>query len=306
MRAAPAVPDDEQWRSWGIDPSWSRRIDVGGISWHMLERSPDRPLGTIICVHGNPTWSILWRDLIVRLGDRYRIISLDQPGMGYSDATEHLTYAERVHHLERIIDALDVDGPFTLIGHDWGGAISMGFAVAHPDRLSGLVLCNTGIAVPAGRPAPRLIRLAAAGPMTDLACHRTRVFVEGTIALSWRRLTAATRAALRAPYRRAADRPAIADFVADVPFDDRHPSSAAIADVAERLRSFDRPALIVWGATDPVFDDSFALDLADRLPHAALHRFPHAGHLSPLEADVAGVVDTWLRAARTEAGHTDA
>lgn len=307
MRATPAAPDDEQWRSWGIDPSWSRRIDAGGLSWHAIERSPDRPIGTIVCVHGNPTWSILWRDLLVRLGDRYRVIALDQPGMGFSERTGRLTYSDRVSHLASAIDALAIDGPFTLIGHDWGGAIAMGFAVAHPHRLSGLVLCNTGIAVPAGRRAPRLIRVAAAGPLTALVCHRTRIFVEGTIALSRRRLATAARAALRAPYRRAAHRAAIADFVADVPFDSRHPSDAAIAEVAEALRGFDRPALIVWGAADPVFDDSFALDLAERLPHADLHRFPNAGHLSPLEADVAGVVDTWLRAAhpRPDPGGVD-
>lgn len=297
MRARPALPSDAQWRSWGVDPAWSRTFDVGGTEWHALERCPDQPIGTIVCVHGNPTWSLLWRNVIERLGDRYRLIAVDQVGMGFSARAEGVAYAQRVSQLTAAIDALGVDGPFTLIGHDWGGAVAMGVATAHPDRVSSLVLCNTGIAVPAGRHAPSLIRIAAAGPLTDLICHRSPTFVEGTIALSRPRLPAPVRAALRAPYRRAEHRHAIADFVADVPFDQRHPSSAAIAAVADDLRGFHRPTLIVWGATDPVFDDSFALDLAERLPHADLHRFPHAGHLSPLEVDVAGVVDTWLRTA---------
>jgi acyl-CoA synthetase (AMP-forming)/AMP-acid ligase II/pimeloyl-ACP methyl ester carboxylesterase len=302
MKAAPTPPTEEQWRAWGVDPSWSRTLTVDGSTWHLLERSPAHPVSTVVCIHGNPTWSFLWRGLLDRLGDRYRVIAVDQRGMGFSERASTRAYTDRVRDLEEVVDALDIDGPFTLIGHDWGGAIAMGFAVAHPDRLSGLVLCNTGIAVPQGRHAPRLIRFAASGPMTDLACRRTRIFVDGTIALSWRRLAKPVRDALRAPYRHAAERSAIADFVADVPFDERHPSSADIANVAEAIRSFDRPTLIVWGANDPVFDDSFALDLSDRLPHADLHRFRDAGHLSPLEVDVAGVIDTWLQ---TSLSHRD-
>lgn len=303
VRAAGSTrPTDAEWRSWGIDPSWSRTLHVDGVDWHLLERTPAAPLGTVVCVHGNPTWSFLWRDVLARLGDRYRVIALDQLGMGFSERTPTRDYATRVRDLAAAVDALDIDGEFTLVGHDWGGAVAMGYGVAHPHRLAGLVLCNTGIAVPEGRRAPSLIRLAASGPITDLACRRTRTFVDGTIALSWRRLPPPVRDALRAPYRTAARRTAIADFVADVPFDDRHPSAAAIAAVADALRSFDRRTLVVWGADDPVFDDSFALDLAARVPHADQHRFPHAGHLSPLEADVAGVIDTWLTASPRPVG----
>lgn len=302
----PALPSADQWRQWGVDPAWSRTLDVGSHDgathrWHVLERRPDSreaPVGTVVCVHGNPTWSYLWRPLIERLGDRWHVVAVDQLGMGFSDRLPApRSYAERVRDLDDVVAALGLDGPLVMVGHDWGGAVVQGWAVAHRDRLAGLVLCNTGIAVPPGRRAPSLIRLAAAGPMTDLVCRRTRTFVDGTIALSGRRLAAHAGSALRAPYRRAEHRAAIRDFVADVPFDTSHPSSAAIADVAAQLSTVTAPALLVWGAADPVFDDTFALDLAARIPHADQHRFGAAGHLSPLEtavADVAGVVDTWL------------
>ncbi|MEN9504485.1 MAG: hypothetical protein RI958_411, partial [Actinomycetota bacterium] len=292
--STPSLPTAADWQAWGIDPTWSRTVDAAGHRWHLLERRPAEPLATIVCVHGNPTWSYLWQPLLEHLGGRYRVIALDQLGMGYSDRMGPREFAQRVIDLGDVVDALDIDGPVVMIGHDWGGAVAMGWAVDHPDRLAGLVLCNTGIAVPEGRRAPSLIRLAAAGPMTDLACRRTNTFVAGTIALSYRRLQARARAALRAPYRRAAHRAAIADFVADVPFDTTHRSSAAIARVAEALGTVQAPTLLVWGANDPVFDDSFALDLARRLPHADQHRFADAGHLAPLEADVAHVVDSWL------------
>lgn len=296
---APTLPTAADWHAWHVDPAWSRTLDVASHDgsthrWHVLERSPASPIGTIVCVHGNPTWSYLWHEVVEQLGDRYRIVAVDQLGMGFSDRIGPRRYAERVRDLDDVITALGIDGPVTLMGHDWGGAVCMGWAVDHPDRLAGMVLCNTGIAVPAGRRAPSLIRLAAAGPMTDLACRRTRTFVDGTLRLSWSRVPVEARAAFRAPYRRAADRAAVAAFVADVPFDDAHPSAAAIAEVATRLASVTAPVLLVWGAADPVFDDSFALDLAMRMPHAQQHRFDGIGHLAPVEADVAGVADAWL------------
>ena len=305
---SPELPTPEQFRRWGIDPSWSRLIDVashdgGTHRWHVLDRpaAPDaRPNGpTVVCVHGNPTWAYLWRDVLRQLDTRHRVVAVDQLGMGYSDRVGTRRYAARVTDLADVIDALDIDGPIVMVGHDWGGAVAQGWAVspAAAGRLAGIALCNTGIAVPAGRKAPWLIRLAASGPITDLVGRRTRVFVDGTGALSLRKLDTTSREALRAPYRNAALRSAIADFVDDVPFTDDHPSAASIAAVAEQLHHLDVPSLVVWGASDPVFDDDFAHDLAARLRHPHLHRFPRAGHLSPLEssvADVPGVLGAWL------------
>lgn len=298
MSSAVPLPSAAQWQHWGVDPAWSRRLPVAGAdgthSWHVLEHGPAEPLGTIVCVHGNPTWSYLWHRVLDQLGHRYRVVAVDQLGMGFSDRVGQRRYGQRVADLGDVIQALQIEGPLIVVGHDWGGAISMGWAVDHPNQLAGLVLCNTGIAVPAGRKAPSLIRLAAAGPLTDLSCRRTRTFVDGTLALSWSRIEKSARHAYRAPYRSAARRAAIADFVADVPFDPSHPSAAAIADVADRLTAVTAPTLLVWGAADPVFDDSFALDLAARLPHADQHRFAGIGHLAPEEADVAGVIEAWL------------
>jgi acyl-coenzyme A synthetase/AMP-(fatty) acid ligase/pimeloyl-ACP methyl ester carboxylesterase len=310
-RRAPTLPTREQWQEWDIDPEWSRTLEVAGHDgttrrWHVLDTgTPGGGDGastvewpTIVCVHGNPTWAALWRSVLRRLGSRSRVIAVDQLGMGYSARPGLRRYAQRVDDLGDAIDALGIAGPIVVVGHDWGGAVVMGWAVSAraTGRLAGMVLCNTGIAVPSGRKAPRLIRIAATGPVTSLVGHRTRTFVEGTFALSTTRLDATTRAALRAPYRRASSRAAIAEFVDDVPFTPDHPSAAALDAVAAALPSLDVPVLLTWGAADPVFDDDFAHDLATRLPHADLHRFARSGHLSPVErtADVAGVIDTWL------------
>lgn len=258
-----------------------------------------------MCVHGNPTWSLLWRSMHHRLGDRYRVIAVDQLGMGFSDRTGPRCFARRVDDLGDVVAALDLDEPVVVAAHDWGGPISLGWAVAHRDQVAGIVLCNTGVAVPAGRRAPGIIRLAASGPITDLVGHRTRAFVDGTLALSHGRVGAAARDGYRAPYRRAADRHALAEFIGDIPLRDTdppHPSAAPIAEVAEAIRSLTVPVLLAWGARDPVFNDDFALDLAERMPHADRHRFRHAGHLVVEEADVAGLVDGWLADGRLADG----
>lgn len=301
----PDLPTKADWQRWGIDPLWSRRIDVpshdgSDHQWHVLDtgRVPtaEEPLGTIVCVHGNPTWSYAWATFLRGLGDRYRVIAVDQLGMGYSDRTQQRRYVDRVCDLDDVIKALEIDTdiPLFLAAHDWGGAIAMGWAVEHVDQVSGMILCNTGIGVPAGRTAPRIIRLAASAPLLDFVCRGTPIFVEGTTRLSRNRLTATQREAFRAPYRSSPSRAAIADFVNDIPLRDGHPSEAALADVAARLSDVTAPVLMAWGSKDPVFNDDFAADLANRFPNSTLHRFPDANHLVMVEADVAAVADTWL------------
>jgi acyl-CoA synthetase (AMP-forming)/AMP-acid ligase II/pimeloyl-ACP methyl ester carboxylesterase len=318
-----SAPPSADLASWGIDPAWSRRLDVPSHdgsthAWHLLDTGTPDPQAVVLCVHGNPTWSAAWEPLLRRLGSSHRVIAVDQLSMGFSDLVGPRNFADRVADLHDVITALGneipglgADVPLVLAGHDWGGAVVMGSAVDHPERIKGLILCNTGIRVPPGRSAPGIIRLAAAAPLRDLVCRRTRLFVEGTIGLSRRRLDAAQRAALRAPYRTAERRRAIADFVGDIPLQADHPSADRLDDVVARLPGLDVPVLLAAGSADPVFNDDFAADLAALLPRADLHRFADCGHLVVLEsstssrraaaagavsarADVAGVAAAWL------------
>lgn len=306
MIETPDRPDGATWRAWGIEPSWSRVVDVAshdGAShrWHVLDTgSPESSTNgwaTIVCVHGNPTWAYAWKTLLTKFAGTHRVIAIDQLSMGYSERVGLRRYAARVDDLADLIGALDIDRshPLVLAAHDWGGAVAMGWAVDHADELDGLVLCNTGIGVPAGRGAPKIIRLAASAPLRDLVCRRTSGFVEGTVRLSGKRITKVDRIAFRAPYRRARFRHAIADFVGDIPLSPPHPSESALSRVADLLPTIHAPVLLAWGARDIVFDDDFAADLAGRFQHAELHRFAEANHLVMAEADVAGTVETWLR-----------
>ncbi len=286
----------------GLDPAWSRRFHLpvdGSPKVHVLDRrGTSETAPTVVCVHGNPTWSALWTPLFTGLHPQYRVVAVDHVDMGWSQRLtrrgEVRRFETRVHDLTVALEALDVNGPVVLVGHDWGGAVAMGWAVAHSDRVAGLVLANTGIAVPVGRRAPWLIELAAQRAVLATVARRTPMFARATYLLPGRGVDTTMRRALLAPYRGADRRHGVAGFVADVPFDDRHPSAAAIAAVAEGLSGLSCPVLLVCGAKDPVFDDTFAHDLKARIPQAELHRDSRAGHLSPLETDFAGIVQRWL------------
>jgi acyl-coenzyme A synthetase/AMP-(fatty) acid ligase/pimeloyl-ACP methyl ester carboxylesterase len=284
----------------GIEPVWSRYVDVpfarGPLRVHALDASPrdgSHPLVTVVCVHGNPTWSLMWRSFHRRLGDRYRVLAVDQVSMGLSERTGPRVFAERVDDLGRILDAFGVEGPVVLAAHDWGGPIALGWALEHRDRVRGILLGNTGVALPpTGVPLP--IRLARHEALRDMVCRQTPLFLRVTLATARQRIGKDVKRAYLRPYATSRDRQAIADFVGDIPTTPAHPSYAALAEVAARLPELDMPILLAWGERDPVFHLEFAADLRRRLPQAEQHRFPLAGHLVVEEEDVAALADAWI------------
>lgn len=294
---SPVAPTALDLEAYGLDPSWSRFVDVTGATgshrWHLLDRpaqgAPPDPV-TVVCLHGNPTWSYLWSRLLRELDPTYRVVAPDHLGMGWSDHVGARPYRQRVDDVLDLLDALDIEGSVWLVAQDWGGAIAMGVAVRRPDLVAGLVLSNTGIAVPEGRSAPWLIRLAATNGVHRLATRTTPAFVAGTPWLPGKYVTRQQRRALAAPYRSRARRDAIAGFVADVPFDEQHPSAADIAAVAAALPDLAIPVRLVWGSKDPVFNDDFAEDLRGRFRDVELHRIAGTGHLTVLEASIAPFV----------------
>ncbi len=288
----------------GIEAGWSRFVDVpdaDGVPrrWHLLDNGAAADVGTMVCVHGNPTWSYLWRRFLAEAPPGWRVVAIDQLGMGFSERLDRpRVLAERIDDLDRIIAALGIAGPIVLAAHDWGGPVALGWAGAHPDRLVGIVLTNTGVALPSGDQAPGLIRLARSAPLRDSVCVRTSVFVRGTAALSRpglarSGLAADVRAGLRAPYATAERRRAIGDFVADIPLEADHPSRAALDGVVAGLeRLADVPVLMMWGPRDPIFGEGYLRDLSARLPHADVQRYPGASHLL-VEDRPEAAADAW-------------
>ena len=270
----------------GLDPDWSHLVDVvdaAGITrtFHVLDTGPAVDhVGTVLCVHGNPTWSYLWRALLADPPPGWRVVAVDQLGMGYSErigTTRRL--AERISDLGTLSEALHIDGPVVTVAHDWGGPVSLGWALAHRAQLAGVVLTNTAVHQPEGARAPTLIRLAGAPGMLATVCRNTPTFVRGTTALSRPRPPRQVRDAFAAPYATPARRQAVADFVADIPLSDSDPSMPTLRAVADGVKGLDVPVLLAWGPADPVFSDLYLRDLLERLPHADVHRYEGASHL---------------------------
>ncbi len=285
----------------GLEPRWSRLVttptlDGVGRTWHVLDNRTDDPIVTLLCVHGNPTWSYLWRDLLARAPSNVRVVAVDQLDMGFSERTGTVRrLAQRIDDLEALTDELGLTGPVVTVAHDWGGPIALGWAERHVDQVTGVVLMNTAVHQPEESHAPGIIRLVRAPGVLRRVCETTPIFVRGTMALTHPRVPRPVREAYEAPYRSADRRAAITAFVEDIPLDDRHPSQWVLDRVAADLDLLaDIPVLLLWGPADPVFSDLYLRDLAERLPQAEIHRFIGAGHLTPEDADVASAVFAWI------------
>ncbi|WP_223269499.1 alpha/beta fold hydrolase [Frigoribacterium sp. ACAM 257] len=299
----------------GLDPSWSRLVTVpaGGAerverTWHLLDNAAAlealgvEPVGTVLCVHGNPTWSYLWRRLVAQATEAavagrpaWRVVAVDQLDMGFSERTGvERGLPQRVADLAALTAELGLDGPVVTLGHDWGGVVSMGWAVDHPGQLAAVTMLNTAIHQAADEPIPAPLRLTLARGVLGRATVATTGFIDVTLGLARPRLTDAVRTGYRAPYLTAARRGGVGGFVADIPVDRRHPSRAELDRIAASLRDVAVPSLMLWGPRDPIFGDRYLDDLADRLPHADVHRFEGAGHMIAEDVDYAAAVLTWL------------
>ena len=288
----------------GLNTAWSRLVDItdaAGVSrtFHVLDSwtGPGQPVGTVLCVHGNPTWSYLWRRLLASPPPGWRVVAPDQLGMGYSERPAGpRVLSDRVDDLGRLTEALGISGPVVTLAHDWGGIISLGWAVEHREQLRGVVLTNTAVHQPESSKGPILIRLAHLPPINRVACRWTPLFVRATTSLTWPRPSGDVRDAFAAPYRTASDRRAVGEFVDDIPFAALHPSRPDVDRIAAGMTGLDVPSLLLWGPRDPVFQAEHLLDLQHRLPEAGLHRFENASHLLPEDApEYATAVTTFVR-----------
>ncbi|MGC0270592.1 alpha/beta fold hydrolase [Glutamicibacter soli] len=283
-------------------------VDVPGTShrWHLLDNQAEldsrgiTPVGTLLCVHGNPTWSYLWRSLFAHVSRHalpWRIVAVDQLDMGFSERTGVFRrLADRVNDLGDLTAALQLSGPVTTVGHDWGGIISLGWAVAHRGQLANVVLTNTAVH-PAGFELPAALQLASHPAVHGWGTTSTDAFLRVTHSLATPALAPEVRKAYMSPYTSAAQRTGVGNFVADIPFAPGHPSRPALDSISEAIRELTVPALLLWGPKDPVFSDRYLRDLMDRLPQAKVHRFEGAGHLVAEDRDIATPIFDWLQSA---------
>lgn len=274
-------------------PFESRFLDLGGIRYHYLDEGRGEP---ILMLHGNPTWSFYYRRLILALRGNYRVIVPDHVGCGLSDKPQSYSYALERHiaNLEALVAALGLK-KITLVMHDWGGPIGMGYAVRQPANVRRLVVFNT-----AAFWLPRIpwfLRLCRLPLIGSLVVRRLNLFALLALSVACRRsrrLSEEIRAGYLAPYRSYADRIAILRFVQDIPVNARHRSFALLQSIEEGLRQFQGlPVLIIWGGRDPVFTRLFLESWKRRFPGAEVKHLAEAGHY--VVEDAHELVIPWLK-----------
>lgn len=272
---------DEPWRTqYPFTSHWHKVL--GSHRMHYIDEGPkDAPV--MLMVHGNPTWSFYYRRLIEHFSSSFRCIVPDHIGCGLSDKPTHHNYpytlARRIEDLESLISTLDAT-QITLVVHDWGGAIGMGFAGRHPELLKRFVIFNT--AAFRSERIPYSIDICRIPIFGQIAVQGFNGFAR---VAQWRamhdrtKLSGSTGQGYLAPYNSWKNRVAIQQFVKDIPMDSRHPSYKTLLEVEEGLPQFvHHPMLIVWGERDFCFDRSFREEWQRRFPNAQVHALMDASH----------------------------
>lgn len=252
----------------------------------------------VLMLHGNPTWSFYYRELVQAVAPRLRCIVPDHVGMGLSEKPQDYPYtlATRIDDVAALVRSLGLT-KIHLVVHDWGGAIGFGFAARHPELIGRLVILNT-----AAFPSSHIPRRIALCKLRGLGT----ALVRGLNGFAWpatwmsthrRKLTAAEKRGLLLPYDSWANRVAVDAFVKDIPMSAAHPTWAALAATAEGLKQFqENPALVVWGGKDFCFNDHFYAEWRKRLPQAETLYLADAGHyvLADANTEVVPKIATFL------------
>ncbi|MBT7085990.1 MAG: alpha/beta fold hydrolase [Desulfobacterales bacterium] len=264
-------------------PFESRYLEINGLKYHYLDEGEGEP---VVMIHGNPTWSFYFRELISDLSSEYRTIAVDHIGCGLSDKPRPDVYdyrlENRVDDIENLIDSLDLKERITLVLHDWGGMIGMAYALRHPEKIARIIITNTAAFFPpSGNKIPfRLWVIRNILPFATIGVLGFNLFAEAaSFMCSKKGLKKDVKKGLKIPYNSWKNRIATLKFVQDIPLTEKDPSYSIVKSVEESLHTLsDIPKLICWGMHDFVFDSSYLAEWERRFPNAEVHRFINAGH----------------------------
>ncbi len=264
-------------------PFASHRHALRDLSMHYLDEGTGSP---VLMLHGNPSWSFYYRNLVSVLKENHRCIVPDHIGCGLSDKPDdrhyNYTLTRRVQDLESLIESLALDSPFHLVMHDWGGMIGMRYAVTHPEQIRSLVVLNTAaFPLPESKPFPWALWLCRNTRLGALLVRGGNAFSRGAawVGCKRTRMPRKLRDAYCYPYNTWGNRIATLRFVQDIPLRLDDPGYELVSDTAANLSLFRQyPMLIGWGLKDFVFDKHFLKEWRRRFPDAEQHVYNDAGH----------------------------
>jgi len=220
----------------------------------------------VLLLHGEPTWSFLWRRIIPPLlAAGGRAVAPDLIGFGRSDKPADVgwySYDRHVESVVRLVEELDLTG-LTLVVHDWGGPIGLRVAVEHEARVERLVILDTGVGA-GSAPSETWLRFRAVVRELGGGLDIGRLVAAGTA----QGLTDEVRAAYDAPFPTPESKAGALAFPELVPTDLEHPNAAPMNRVRDALRGWRKPALVVWGAEDAVLPPRIAGRFVELIPGA--------------------------------------
>ena len=264
-------------------PFKSRFMRINGLRYHYLDEGEGDP---IVMIHGNPTWSFYFRNLIRELSSRYRVVAVDHIGCGLSDKPGINRYdyrlKSRVDDLEALLAGLEINNKISLIVHDWGGMIGLAYALRNFDKIGRIVILNTAAFLPPGhKKLPlRLWLIRNIKLFSVIAVQGFNLFAYAALFMaSVKGLSREVKKGLIAPYNCWGNRIATLKFVQDIPVCKDDPSYSLVKTVDKNLYKLGNiPMLICWGMHDFVFDVSYLAEWRHRFPDAEVHVFKDAGH----------------------------
>lgn len=268
-------------------PDWLRTLypfepksttTAGGAKLSFLDEGP-RGDEAVLMLHGNPTWSFFYRDVVRALSPSLRCIVPDHVGMGLSEKPENYDYSlgTRIADIEALVVSLGLKR-IHLIVHDWGGAIGFGFATRHPEMIGRIVILNTAAFF--STHIPKRIALCRAGLFGKVLVCGLNGFAGPAAWMSTvRPLAPDVKRGFLFPYDSWANRVAVHRFVQDIPMCANHATRPVLDAIEAKLPLLaDREKMILWGGRDFCFNDHFLARWREIFPQAPVHRYADAGH----------------------------
>ncbi|MCL1846676.1 MAG: alpha/beta fold hydrolase [Coriobacteriia bacterium] len=249
-------------------------LNIDGMRMHYI----DQGVGdAVLLLHGNPSWSFFYRNLINSLSKTNRVIAPDHIGMGFSDKPQDADYhlAFHIENIERLVEHLRLKD-IILVVHDWGGPIGFGYVVKHSEKIKKIVVLNSSAFFDAK--IPRRISVCR-GVLGRFLVRRLNLFAQAATRMTTTtKLTKEVRQAYLLPYGSYDERIGIDSFLQDIPLEQGHRTRALLDSIESRLPDIKADLLILWGKQDFCFTEHFFDRWKEYFPHAKTRLFENAGH----------------------------